>query len=146
VLSVLDAPLAEDFFSRLGAAISGPPSSGLGYSLSKMAINRMVRRRALCWGRRGVRILSLSPGLIDTVMGAIEDAQGSKDSKAALRSRLPLARDGTMAEIADAVEFLASRRASYITGTDLLVDGGLAAAMRFPEPRVPAACQPGRRS
>lgn len=132
VLAILDAPLARDFFPKLEAAISRAPSSGLAYSLSKLALNRMVRRRALAWGRRGARILSLSPGLIDTVMGAVEDAHS--ESKAALRSQLPLRRDGSMADIADAVEFLASPRASYITGTDLLVDGGLAAAMRYPDP------------
>lgn len=130
VLAALDAPLAEDFFVRLEEAMPQPLSSGPGYGLSKMAVNRMVRRRAFPWGRRGARILSLSPGLIDTVMGAVEDSQSN--SKAAMRGRLPMVRDGTMADIADAVEFLSSRRASYITGTDLLVDGGLAAALRFP--------------
>lgn len=131
VLAILDEPLGDDFLVRLEAAISDPLSSGLAYTLSKMALNRMVRRRAPAWGRRGTRILSLSPGLIDTVMGAIEDSRSQ--SKAAMRRKLPLGRDGSMADIADAVEFLGSRRASYITGTDLLVDGGLAAAMRFPD-------------
>ena len=132
VLAVLDQPLAEDCLSRFEAVVSQPVSAGLGYSLSKLALNRMVRRRASAWGRRGARILSVSPGLIDTVMGAVEDAHANKETKAAMRSKLPLGRDGSMADIADAVEFLASRRASYITGTDLLVDGGLVAAMRFP--------------
>lgn len=131
VLAILDAPLGDDFFVRLEAAISGPQSAGLAYTLSKLALNRMVRQRAAAWGRRGTRILSLSPGLIDTVMGAVEDSRSRH--KAAMRGHLPLGRDGSMADIADAVEFLASRRASYITGTDLLVDGGLAAAMRFPD-------------
>lgn len=129
VLEMLDEPLRGDFLAQLDAAISQPPSPGLGYTLSKMGINRMVRRRAFAWGQRGARIVSLSPGLIDTVMGATEDARSR--NKAAMRSHLPLGRDGSMADIADAAEFLASRRASYITGIDLLVDGGLAAAMRF---------------
>jgi len=129
ILAILDYPLAEDFLPRLEAAISGPPNPGLAYSLSKLALNRMVRRRALIWGKRGTRILSLSPGLIDTVMGAIEDTQASSAAKAGMRRKLPLGRDGSMADIADAVEFLTSRRASYISGTDLLVDGGLAAAL-----------------
>jgi NAD(P)-dependent dehydrogenase (short-subunit alcohol dehydrogenase family) len=46
------------------------------------------------------------------------------------RPDLPIAREGTMVETADAIEFLASDRASYITGTDLLVDGGIVAATR----------------
>jgi NAD(P)-dependent dehydrogenase (short-subunit alcohol dehydrogenase family) len=44
--------------------------------------------------------------------------------------KLPIAREGTMVETADAIEFLASDKASYITGTDLLVDGGIVAATR----------------
>jgi NAD(P)-dependent dehydrogenase (short-subunit alcohol dehydrogenase family) len=131
VLAALDAPLAEDFLLRLESAVDAPMTSGLGYSLSKLGLNRLVQQRASAWGKRDTRILSISPGLIATPMGAREDARASKDAKARLRCHLPLQRDGTMAEIADAVEFLTSRRASYITGTDLLVDGGLSAALRF---------------
>jgi NAD(P)-dependent dehydrogenase (short-subunit alcohol dehydrogenase family) len=50
-------------------------------------------------------------------------------------ARTPLQREGTMLEIADAVEFLASDRASFISGIDLLVDGGLAAVL-FDQPAV----------
>jgi NAD(P)-dependent dehydrogenase (short-subunit alcohol dehydrogenase family) len=57
-----------------------------------------------------------------------EDQRSSTDAKARLRNRRPLKRDGSMADVADAVEFLTSARASYITGTDLLVDGGLSSA------------------
>jgi NAD(P)-dependent dehydrogenase (short-subunit alcohol dehydrogenase family) len=48
--------------------------------------------------------------------------------------RIPLQREGTMIEIADAVEFLISARASYVTGTDLLVDGGMSAALKHGPP------------
>jgi NAD(P)-dependent dehydrogenase (short-subunit alcohol dehydrogenase family) len=60
-------------------------------------------------------------------MGALETE--AQPAKRALREHIPLGREGTMIEIADAVEFLVSPRASYVTGTDLLVDGGIAAAM-----------------
>jgi NAD(P)-dependent dehydrogenase (short-subunit alcohol dehydrogenase family) len=132
LLAILDAPLSVNLFTDLDAAIP-ELKPGLAYGLSKTALNRMVRRQAFAWGQRGARIVSVSPGLIDTEMGAIEDNNSSKQSKAAMRGRLPLRRDGSMVDIADAVEFLVSRRASYISGTDLLVDGGLAAALRFPE-------------
>ena len=130
VLAALDEPLASGFLEQLESAVGGSMASGLGYSLSKLGLNRMVQRQAPAWGHLGARIVSLSPGLIDTPMGNLEDARGGKDSKAQLRSKIPLQRDGTMADIADAVEFLVSRRASYITGIDLLVDGGVAAALR----------------
>jgi len=74
----------------------------------------------------------MSPGMIATPMGALEFAGASRDVKLKLLELSPLGREGTMVETADAIEFLASARASFITGTDLLVDGGVAAAMRFP--------------
>jgi NAD(P)-dependent dehydrogenase (short-subunit alcohol dehydrogenase family) len=79
------------------------------------------------WGDRGARIVSLSPGLIATTMGALEFANSPQ--KRQLYEQTPLQREGTMVEIADAVEFLTSDRASFISGTDLLVDGGIAAAI-----------------
>ncbi len=73
-------------------------------------------------------MLSLYRGLINTPMEAREfDAQPEMHQ---LFARTPLRREGTMVEIADAVEFLVSDRASFISGADLLVDGGLAAAVR----------------
>ncbi len=124
-LAALDDPLAPDLLAKI-EQLEKAVTAGWAYSLSKLALNRLVRRRAAAWGERGARIVSISPGLIDTPMGALEDQRSSTDAKARLRSRRPLKRDGSMADIADAVEFLISARASYITGTDLLVDGGLA--------------------
>jgi NAD(P)-dependent dehydrogenase (short-subunit alcohol dehydrogenase family) len=59
-------------------------------------------------------------------MGLLEHE--ANPAKRGLIELAPLDREGTMIEVADAVEFLLSDRASYITGTDLLVDGGMAAA------------------
>lgn len=132
IVAILDTPLEGDLPARLEAAMSEALISGRAYSLSKWALNRMVRRKAAAWGRRKARIVSVSPGIIDTEMGAAADAEAaSGKSKSAMRAVLPLGRDGAMSEIADAVEFLTSRRASYISGTDLLIDGGLVAAMHF---------------
>ena len=75
----------------------------------------------------------MSPGLIATPMGALEFAGAGRNSKLELLERSPLGREGTMIETADAIDFLVSDRASFITGIDLLVDGGVAAAMRFPQ-------------
>jgi NAD(P)-dependent dehydrogenase (short-subunit alcohol dehydrogenase family) len=97
-----------------------------GYILSKYAVIAYCRRQATAWGERGARIVSLSPGLIATPMGAATYEKFPE--KMRLFERTPLKREGTMLEIADAVEFLASDRASFISGTDLLVDGGLTAA------------------
>jgi len=128
VLAVLDTPLEADLHGRLAAALGHPPSPQEAYPLSKLGVNRMVRARAFDWGGRGARIVSISPGLIDTPMGAME-SDGSA-GRTAMRAHLPLPRDGTMADIADALAFLVSPRASYISGTDLLVDGGMVGALR----------------
>jgi NAD(P)-dependent dehydrogenase (short-subunit alcohol dehydrogenase family) len=130
VTELVDEPLADDFLDRLGAAIGEEFDSKAAYRLAKWALNRRCRRRAVAWGERGARIVSISPGLLATPMGALEFRNQPK--KWELLGRTPLAREGTMLEIADAVEFLTSERASYITGTDLLVDGGTTAALAHP--------------
>lgn len=128
LLAALDDPLAPDFVERVEKAIGCELTSSLAYPLSKAALIRMCERRAAAWGARSARILSLSPGLINTPMEALE-----LDKQLEMHQMLdmtPLQREGTMVEIADAAEFLLSDRASFISGVDLLVDGGLAAAIR----------------
>lgn len=132
ILDVLDDPLQAGFFEKLEALVP-THTSQVAYGLSKMALNRMCQRQAAAWGRKGGRIVSMSPGMIATPMGALEFSGPNRDIKLALLARTPLGREGTMIETADAIEFLASDRASFITGTDLLVDGGAAAAGRFPQ-------------
>jgi NAD(P)-dependent dehydrogenase (short-subunit alcohol dehydrogenase family) len=88
----------------------------------------MCRREAVIWGRRGLRIVSLSPGLIATPQGA--ESYKHSSGKVALFEAIPLSRECSMLEIAGVVAFLTSDQASYITGTDILVDGGLIAAVR----------------
>lgn len=92
--------------------------------------------QAMQWGveyaRDGVRVVSVSPGAIDTpLVRASLEAQGGA---AALANRHPLGRIGKPEEIARAVMWLASGDASFITGTDLAVDGGLGAFGAFADP------------
>jgi NAD(P)-dependent dehydrogenase (short-subunit alcohol dehydrogenase family) len=126
--AALGEPLAPDFPAAVAAAIDGELDAAKAYQLSKAALVGMCRRRAAAWGGRGARIVSLSPGLIATPMGAREFA--AQPGKRALLPLTPLGREGTMVEIADAVEFLLSDRASFITGIDLLVDGGISTVLR----------------
>jgi len=128
VIALFDEGLGTDLPARLGA-LTPEPDTRRAYQLSKMAMNRMCRRQAAAWGERGARILSLSPGLIATPMGALE-FKGTPE-KMDLYLRTPLQREGTMLEIAETLAFLASPAASFISGTDILVDGGLAAANMF---------------
>ena len=127
-MAALDEPLARDFSASIAAAVGHEIDSAKAYQLSKAALVRMCQQCAAAWGARGARIVSLSPGLIATPMGALEFA--AQPAKRDLLPLTPLGREGTMVEIADAVEFLLSDRASFITGIDLLVDGGISAALR----------------
>ena len=121
-MDALADPLSADFLDRLQQAEAGTISPIRAYLLSKRGLNAMVRARAEDWGLRNARIVSLSPGPIDSPMGRFENMHSPL--KAEQLKTMPLRREGTMLEIADAAEFLTSDRASYITGTDLLVDGG----------------------
>src|SRR5690606_7353851 len=124
-------PLAPDYIDALARAHGGDIDPARSYMISKYALNRMCRRLVRRWGLAGNRIVSLSPGLIATPMGEREFT--ASPQKWDLLKRTPLQRQGGLQEICDALEFLVSERASFISGTDLLVDGGIAAANAFPE-------------
>jgi NAD(P)-dependent dehydrogenase (short-subunit alcohol dehydrogenase family) len=115
IVAVLDDPLAPDFFGRLDGLSAPQEQTPLqAYRLSKYALNRMCRRRAADWGARGARIVSMSPGTIATPMGARELDGPSREMKLNLMQKLPIAREGTMVETADAIEFLASDKAGLL--------------------------------
>lgn len=131
---LLDDPLYPGFFDalepRLEAIVSalGGKMESHAYSFSKRAIIRLCEQRAVEWGEKGARILSLSPGVIATSMGRMEAAGG--DRAQTMIDATPAGRWGTADDIAAATEFLLSDSAGYITGCDIKVDGGAVAAMR----------------
>ena len=92
------------------------------YTTSKAAVAMLTRSLALDWGKLGLRVNAVGPGSVPTDINIkiYEDKARLK----ALQERLPLSRQGTKDEIANAVLFLASNEASYITGHVLYVDGG----------------------
>ncbi|MFF3567514.1 SDR family oxidoreductase [Nocardia jiangxiensis] len=126
---LLADPSDQQLPQKLADVLGEEATPARAYELSKYALIGFCRRQAAAWGERGARIVSLSPGLIATPQGAREFER--TPAKKALYDRTPLSREGTMLEISDAVDFLLSDRASFISGTDLLVDGGLAAALRW---------------
>ena len=104
------------------ASIWGHTGSSMesSYCASKGAIMMFSKSLAQELGPSGIRVNTVSPGCIDTDMN-----EGYSDAeKQDLADRTPLCRWGTPEDIANAVAFLASDKASFITGTDLLVDGG----------------------
>ena len=131
------AVTADDLITKLEASLREPCSSQTRYSFavraygaSKRGMLRLVERSAVDWARRGARVVSVSPGPTLTPMGRAELAANPLAVAAA--SATPLGPVGRPADIAAAVDFLASDSASYITGCDLRVDGGTVAARLHP--------------
>ncbi|MCW5659332.1 MAG: SDR family oxidoreductase [Burkholderiaceae bacterium] len=93
------------------------------YNASKGAIDQLTRVMALALADHGIRVNAVGPGTIATEL-ARAAVLGSEEAKARILSRTPLRRLGEPAEVADAVAFLLSDAASYITGEILYVDGG----------------------
>jgi NAD(P)-dependent dehydrogenase (short-subunit alcohol dehydrogenase family) len=127
--AVLDAPLADDFLQNIRQAV-GPDieDPGMAYTWSKRGVHRLVRREAVAFGKLGARICSVTPGMIDTPMGR-QEAE-ARDTSAMLVDMSPLQREGSADEVAAGAVFLLSDEASFISGIDLPVDGGLVAAIR----------------
>ena len=92
------------------------------YSASKHAVEGLTKSAALEAAGFGVRVNAVAPGPVETAM--LDRFAGSGEAKAGMFARLPLRRGGTPEEIAQAIVFLASGRASFITGASLAVDGG----------------------
>jgi 3-oxoacyl-[acyl-carrier protein] reductase len=92
------------------------------YSISKAALDHLTRFLAVELGPAGIRVNGIAPGFIDTEMTAwVHERAGALD---ATNASIPLGRIGSPAEVSNAVLFLLSDAASYISGTTLLVDGG----------------------
>ena len=103
-------------------------TGGAAYAASKGAILSYTRHTARELARRGVRMNAVSPGFMRTPMTTGErdglDEAAQEERVAGFAAHLPMKRMGAMDDIADAILFLASDEASYITGQELIVDGG----------------------
>jgi NAD(P)-dependent dehydrogenase (short-subunit alcohol dehydrogenase family) len=107
------------------AARRGQPRTG-PYQASKAGLSALARSLAAELGPEGVRVNCVLPGWIETPFSnAFWDTQPDPAAaRAAIEARIPLGRQGTATEVAEVILFLASPAARYISGTDILVDGG----------------------
>jgi NAD(P)-dependent dehydrogenase (short-subunit alcohol dehydrogenase family) len=116
--------------SSVAALLGG---SGIAYESTKAALLGLSRSVAVRHARDGVRCNTILPGLINSSMVRREIG----DREARVAPRIPMGRQGTPWEIAKAVVFLLSDDASYITGTTLIVDGGITAGEGMRRTREP---------
>jgi NAD(P)-dependent dehydrogenase (short-subunit alcohol dehydrogenase family) len=114
-------------------AASEPQGFSGAYSVSKAGVAMLSRQIAFEWGPRGVRSNTVSPGLVRTPMSeAFYQAPGVLERREQV---VPLRRVAAPADIADVVVFLASERARYVTGQEVVVDGGFAQTLMSHVPR-----------
>ena len=114
--------------------IAAGPNAG-AYGATKAGIALLTRQMAIEWGPLGIRVNAVAPGLIDA--GMSEPIYADPEAREARSARVPLGRLGTADDIANAVSFLAGPQSSYMTGQELLVDGGVTMSIiaTLPRPR-----------
>ncbi|MEY8353463.1 SDR family oxidoreductase [Lachnospiraceae bacterium 54-53] len=118
----------EEFQKKMLDILSSVPgnlSDKVAYALSKDFVVWYAAQCACFYGKRGIRVLSVSPGTFDTPMGQLEG-----ESAASYALKGALGRVGQPDEIGSLLKFCISDSASYLTGTDILCDGGTMAAMK----------------
>ncbi|TPJ76367.1 SDR family oxidoreductase [Mesorhizobium sp. B2-6-2] len=106
------------------------PNTLVAYMVAKRANFLRVQAEAMRWGERGARINAISPGIIVTPLAAYELNSEIGDIYRAMVEASPSKRMAPPDEIAVAASFLLGPDAGFITGSDLLIDGGVIAAMR----------------
>ena len=105
------------------SGIVGQDFIHMGYNASKGAVRLMTKSAAVRWAEAGIRVNSVHPGLMPPMAGG----SAASETRSAMMANIPMKRVGNREEVAYAVLFLASDEASYITGAELVVDGGFTA-------------------
>jgi NAD(P)-dependent dehydrogenase (short-subunit alcohol dehydrogenase family) len=116
------------FMQKMVSACNVAPAKarpGMAYTLSKGFVVWYCKSQAPRFGSQGARIVSVSPGSVDTPMGRLEEQSGA----GAMVEYAALKRFGKPEEIAELLAFCTSEKAGYLTGVDILCDGGAIAAM-----------------
>jgi NAD(P)-dependent dehydrogenase (short-subunit alcohol dehydrogenase family) len=118
--------------SVAGMRYVGKPQ--VGYAAAKAALMQMTRTTAVIYAPKGIRLNTVVPGLMDTPLVrrlADKYAKGDYEGFRATRDRqVPMGRMGDAWDVAHAALFLAADESRYVTGTEIIVDGGLTSATR----------------
>ena len=121
---------ADELLSLPILAGDAVPNSGAAYALSKRANYLRIQAAAVTWGDRGARVNSISPGIILTPLAQQEMAGEGAAGYRRMIETSAAGRVGTTDEIATAAAYLLGPDAGFVTGADLLIDGGVIAALR----------------
>jgi NAD(P)-dependent dehydrogenase (short-subunit alcohol dehydrogenase family) len=106
---------------------SGGFGSSSAYHAAKGAVRTLTKTAALHWAEAGIRVNSIHPGFIDTPLlrpDSLERRTGSGDMHQAIVDATPMGRLGRPEEVAAGVAYLASDDATFVTGSELYIDGG----------------------
>jgi len=114
------------------------PNSMVAYMLAKRATHLRVQAAAVSWGARGARVNAISPGIVATSLAQHELNSAIGDGYRAMIAASPAGRMAPPDEIAIAAGYLLGPDAGFVTGSDLLIDGGVIAAMRAGKLPTPA--------
>lgn len=118
--------LDENFLDEIRPFLQG--NANLAYNFAKRGVRLLAEKWAGAYGEKGARINSLSPGIIETKM-AMQAAADHPEQMEMMSKATPLKRNGKPEDIANVIAFLCSEASAFITGTDILVDGGLIKTM-----------------
>jgi len=120
---------ADELLSKPFLSSEAVPNSMVAYIVSKRANHLRVQASAISWGKRGARVNSISPGIIATPLAQHELNSPIGDIYRAMIDTSPAKRMASPDEIAVAASYLLGPDAGFVTGSDLLIDGGVIAAM-----------------
>ena len=118
------------------------PNAG-AYGPTKAGVALLTKQMALEWGPLGIRANAVAPGLIDA--GMSEPIYADPEIRRLRSERVPMGRLGTGADVASVVMFLLSKDSAYVTGTEILVDGGVTSSVisTLPRPQSVDSVGPG---